>query len=385
MPLKVMGCALLAASMAMAAPGADTAAKRGLDAKQRKIVGIASFTARGDLPQLEIALAEGLDAGLTVNEINEVLIQMYAYAGFPRSLNGISAFMKVVEARKARGLVDPQGQAARPLPESVSSLELGTRTQTRLMGRPSTGGYIDFAPGIDRFLKGHLFGDIFGRGLLDDRTREIATVAALASMTGVEPQLRGHFLVAQNIGVTQGQLEELFDELQAKGDPARAQAARSLLASLQDSSKAGGTPKPQGIVITPRKANPPVKGGDDHFTGAVEVAMPFEAKGPSRYFGAEVVFQPGARTRWHQHPLGQLLIVTSGKGRVQSWGDPIQEMNAGDVVWIPPYRKHWHGASPDQAMTHLAITEPLSGNATEWMEPVSDEQYAPSRAAKERK
>jgi quercetin dioxygenase-like cupin family protein/alkylhydroperoxidase/carboxymuconolactone decarboxylase family protein YurZ len=371
--------------MAMAAPEADSSARRGLDAKQRKIVGIAAFTARGDLPQLEIALAEGLDAGLTINEINEVLIQMYAYAGFPRSLNGIGAFMKVVEARKARGLVDPQGQAARPLPEGVSSLELGTRTQTRLMGRPSTGGYIDFAPGIDRFLKGHLFGDIFGRGLLDDRTREIATVAALASMTGVEPQLRGHFLVARNIGVTRAQLEELVDELQAKGDPERARAARSLLASLQDSSKASGTSKPQRVVVTPRKSNPPIKGGNDHFTGAVEVAMPFQAGGPSRYHGAEVSFQAAGRTHWHQHPLGQLLIVTSGKGRVQSWGDPIQELNVGDVVWIPPYQKHWHGASPDQAMTHIAITEPLSGNATEWMEPVSDEQFAPSRAAKERK
>jgi quercetin dioxygenase-like cupin family protein len=117
------------------------------------------------------------------------------------------------------------------------------------------------------------------------------------------------------------------------------------------------------------------KGPADYFTGAVRIDPLFQAPEPARASGASVTFEPGARTAWHTHPLGQTLIVTSGFGWVQRWGGPIEEIRPGDVVWFPPGEKHWHGATPRTAMTHIAIQEALNSKAVDWMEHVSDEQY----------
>lgn len=118
-----------------------------------------------------------------------------------------------------------------------------------------------------------------------------------------------------------------------------------------------------------------VQGPAEWFTGTVRIDPLFEAQEPARTGGAYVTFEPGARTAWHTHPLGQTLIVTSGCGRVQRWGGPIEEIRPGDVVSILPGEKHWHGATPTTAMTHIAIQEYLDGSAADWMEHVSDEQY----------
>lgn len=116
-------------------------------------------------------------------------------------------------------------------------------------------------------------------------------------------------------------------------------------------------------------------GPADWFTGTVRIEMLIDAPDPARVSSAAVTFEPGARTAWHTHPLGQTLIVTAGRGRVQRWGGPVEEVRPGDVVWFPPGEKHWHGASPTAAMTHTAIQEKLGGRAVEWLEKVSDEQY----------
>ena len=117
------------------------------------------------------------------------------------------------------------------------------------------------------------------------------------------------------------------------------------------------------------------QGPADYFTGAVRIDPLFQAPDPARARGASVTFEPGARTAWHTHPLGQTLIVTSGRGWVQAWGGTVEEIHPGDVVWFPPGEKHWHGATPTTAMTHIAIQEALDGKAVDWMEHVSDEQY----------
>jgi quercetin dioxygenase-like cupin family protein len=122
-------------------------------------------------------------------------------------------------------------------------------------------------------------------------------------------------------------------------------------------------------------SQPSRKGPAEYFTGAVRIDPLFEANDPARTFGASVTFEPGARTAWHTHPLGQTLIVTAGCGRVQRWGGPIEEIRPGDVISILPGEKHWHGAAPTMAMTHIAILERLDGESTDWMEKVSDEQY----------
>ena len=122
-------------------------------------------------------------------------------------------------------------------------------------------------------------------------------------------------------------------------------------------------------------SQPSGKGPAEYFTGAVRIETLFEVPAPARVRGASVTFEPRARTAWHTHPLGQTLIVTFGLGWVQRWGGPIEEIRPGDVVWISPGEKHWHGATPTTAMTHIAVQEALNGNPVEWMEQVSDEQY----------
>ena len=122
-------------------------------------------------------------------------------------------------------------------------------------------------------------------------------------------------------------------------------------------------------------SQPSGKGPTDYFTGAVRVDLQFQAPEPARVLGGHVTFEPGARTAWHTHPLGQTLIVTSGLGWAQRWGGPKEEIRAGDVIWFPPGEKHWHGAAATTAMAHIAIVEQLNGKSTDWMEKVGDEQY----------
>jgi quercetin dioxygenase-like cupin family protein len=131
----------------------------------------------------------------------------------------------------------------------------------------------------------------------------------------------------------------------------------------------------QNMDIQRSGSKPSGKGPAEYFTGAVRIDPLFQAPDPARAVGASVTFEPGARTAWHSHPLGQTLIVIAGCGRAQRWGGPIEEIRPGDVVWIPPGEKHWHGAAATTAMTHIAIQEQLDGKTADWMEKVSDEQY----------
>jgi 4-carboxymuconolactone decarboxylase len=130
------------------------------------------------------------------------------------------------------------------------------------------------------------------------------------------------------------------------------------------------------LCLLAARAQPAPPGPESNFTGVVRIDLSFRTETPARSSGARVTFAPGARTAWHAHPLGQTLLVTAGTGRVQRWGEPAEEIRQGDVVWIPPGKKHWHGAAPNSSMTHIAITEQLDGKTVDWMEKVSDAQYA---------
>jgi quercetin dioxygenase-like cupin family protein len=129
------------------------------------------------------------------------------------------------------------------------------------------------------------------------------------------------------------------------------------------------------MEITKSGSQPSARGPADWFTGAVRIDSRFQREAPARIGGATVTFEPGARTAWHTHPLGQTLIITAGRGRVQRDGRPIEEIRAGDIVWFEPGERHWHGASATTAMTHIAIAEMLDGKAVEWMEHVTEGQY----------
>ena len=190
-----------------------------LSAKQQSIIPIAAFTANGDLDKLKTALQEGLAAGLTVNEIKEILIHLYAYAGFPRSLNGINTFMALMDERRTKGIEDDVGREASPLPADMNKDEYGARVRARLAGWdtiPEPGGYQLFTPIIDTFLKEHLFADIFARDILDWQSRELATVSALASMTGTAGQLWFHLGAAMNTGLTAAQMKDFIFVLESK-------------------------------------------------------------------------------------------------------------------------------------------------------------------------
>jgi alkylhydroperoxidase/carboxymuconolactone decarboxylase family protein YurZ len=202
-----------------------------LSIRQQAIIRIAAWGAAGDMSGLAIALNQGLDAGLTVSEAKEVLVQLYAYAGFPRSLNALSELMKVVDARKQRGVQDEAGQApTRPIPSGDALLAAGTANQTRLIGAPARGAIYDFAPVIDQYLKAHLFGAIFERDNLDWKSRELATVGMLSALQGAESQLQAHMGFSMNVGLTAGQLGQLSQLLSDEVDREmgrRAQAALS--------------------------------------------------------------------------------------------------------------------------------------------------------------
>jgi quercetin dioxygenase-like cupin family protein len=129
------------------------------------------------------------------------------------------------------------------------------------------------------------------------------------------------------------------------------------------------------VTVTENGSQPSAKGPADYFTGAVRVDGLFKGTEPARVSGGTVTFEPGARTAWHTHPLGQTLIVTAGSGLVQQWGEPVQRIRPGDTVWIAPNVKHWHGATATTGMTHIAIAEVLDGKVVEWMEQVSEQQY----------
>ncbi|MHA6822410.1 carboxymuconolactone decarboxylase family protein [Ralstonia pseudosolanacearum] len=204
-----------------------------LSARQQAIVPIAAFAAAGDIGKIAVVLDQGLDAGLTVSDAREVLVQLYAYAGFPRSLNALGELMKVLEARKQRGIQDiPGNPPGQPIPKGDALLAAGTANQTRLAGSPVRGPLFDFAPAIDEYLKTHLFGDIFERDNLDWPSRELATVSMLSALSGAEAQLQAHMRISMNIGVTTGQLRQLSQVLDEHADAVAAKRVREALERL---------------------------------------------------------------------------------------------------------------------------------------------------------
>jgi len=201
-----------------------------LSAKQQAVPLIAAFMAASDMPQLNTALNQGLDAGMTISEAKEILVQLYAYVGFPKSLNALGELLKVVEARKQSGTQDAPGrEPSRAIPTGDELIAVGKANQTRISGAPVTGPVMDFAPIINQFLQAHLFGDIFERDNLDWQSRELATVGALAATPGVEAQLRSHMRASMRVGLTAAQLRQLTQILAARGDKQAAERADAAL------------------------------------------------------------------------------------------------------------------------------------------------------------
>ena len=340
-----------------------------LNTKQICIVNISAHTATGNIPALRVAVAEGLNSGLTISEVKEIMVQLYAYAGFPRSLNALNTLMAVLEVRKKNGVKDEAGKEAPAFPSRKSMLQTGTENQTRLIGRKISGEVYSFAPVIDRFLKEHLFGAIFNRTNLDWKTRELVTIAALAAMTGTEAQLRSHYGVGLYNGLTQVQLTELINIIENSVSRRQGMLARLVLQSLTDQKPYTAAQIPEETVFaTGQKIN------SSNFTGNAWLQSLVTADSSNSIQVGNVTFAPGAITNWHYHPAGQILMVTGGLGYYQEKGSPKRLLRKGDVVKCPPNILHWHGASRDQEFIQIAISNIQNGPVV-WLDPVTDEVY----------
>jgi alkylhydroperoxidase/carboxymuconolactone decarboxylase family protein YurZ len=212
-----------------------------LEKRHQHIVNISAFTTKGDLEQLSNAINAGLNAGLTVNEIKETLVHLYAYCGFPRSIQGLNTLISVVESRKKQGITDEMGKIVSPIPDTLSKYDRGKKVLEALTGQPQVtppkSGYGAFSPEIDVFLKEHLFADIFGRDVLSYQDREIATISALVNLGGVEPMLKGHFGIALNIGMTESQLKDVLSVIASNIGTKEADGGRKVLAEVMESRK----------------------------------------------------------------------------------------------------------------------------------------------------
>lgn len=327
-----------------------------LSEKEQKLVVAAAFAARGDMPHLTTAINEGLDAGLSVNDLKETFVQTYAYCGFPRSLNALDNLMSVVREREAAGKTDEQGSLPSTILSGEKSLSVGTENQTKLVGNPVKGALFDFAPAIDQFLKAHLFGDIFSRDNLDWRMREIATIAMLAAMDGVESQRNSHIAIGKHNGVSDEQVQEILTIAQA--------------AKIASAPTTGAFPK-----------GAPNDAYAKYFTGKSWLAQ-LTKDARLGVPVTNVTFEPSCRNNWHSHTGGQLLIAVEGVGFYQERGKPARKLVPGDVVEVPPNVEHWHGAAPNSEFSHLAITCNPATNKNTWLEPVSDEAYAAATSEK---
>ncbi len=356
--------------------------KDSLSKQQEKIITIAAFAAKCDLNKLKPELVAGLEAGLTVNEIKEVLVQLYAYSGFPRSLRGLQTFMSVLDERKAKGINDTWGREASPITDTRDKYERGKEILAKLSGTaPQKGraltGYAALSPEIDTFLKEHLFADIFERDVLTYAQREMVTVSVLITIGGVEPMLSSHMNLCLNVGISPEQLKRLITVIEVNVDETNANSAKVVLNELIQSkglpidkmqhnstdNNASDRIFPKGVKIT-----------NKNFTGVVWLSMLSANDSVFKDPIANVTFEPGARNSWHKHPGGQILLVTAGIGYYQERGKPAQVLHKGDVVKIQPNIEHWHGAIANSSFAHLAIT-PMSKGETIWLNPVSDEDY----------
>ncbi len=316
-----------------------TANAETLTERQKGLAACACLMAQGDVKRLEPAVRTALDNGVSVNELKEVFSQLYAYAGFPRSLNALGVLSKVLEKRDANWKEGKPWKRPEAWDDARKAYELGKEKQTRLTGQPFD---YAFCPQDDYYLKSHLFGDIFASDQLTEAEREIVTVAALSGLSGVSPQLAAHKKGAVNMGNAPETVEELTRYLTQEG-------------YTLSTTWPKGDPNPYG----------------EYFSGQSYLAD----------MGGlfNVTFEPGCRNNWHVHyGQVQVLICVAGRGWYQEWGKEAVEMTPGTVINIPEGVKHWHGAAKDSWFQHLTYHKDVKeGARNEWLEAVTNEVYNP--------
>ena len=348
---------LFVALLMMATADAQTLTER-----QKGLAACACLMAQGDMNRLEPTVRMALNKGVTINELKEAFSQLYAYTGFPRSLNALGVLSKVLENGRSSEnhpslledgrVVTDEGKAnkqanwqegkpwKRPAEwdDAKKAYELGTKNQTQLSGKPFD---YAFCPQDDYYLKSHLFGDIFAGDQLSAADREIVTVAALSGLEGVATQLVAHKQGAVNMGNSQQLVDELCAWLCKEGYTLSTKWPK-------------GEPNPYGKYFIGQSYLADVGGGM-----------------------INVTFEPRCRNNWHiHHKQVQVLICVAGRGWYQEWGKAPIPMTPGTVIAIPAEVKHWHGAQKDSWFQHLTYHKDIQeGASNEWCEAVSNEQY----------
>ncbi|MEW6121998.1 MAG: carboxymuconolactone decarboxylase family protein [Pseudomonadota bacterium] len=345
--------------------------RRELAPRDRSLITLAALVATGRTAQIGSHTRRALDNGVTPEEIGEIITQLGFYTGWPNAVSAVTEVKRVFEERAI-----PPAATAAPAPRVAlePSAEAARRASVDANVAPT-------APALADLTNRVLFGEVWRRPDLSARDRSLVTMAALIAM-GQPEQLPFHANRAMDNGLSRTEMSEIPTHLAFYAGWPRAMSAVPVIARVFESREATARPQaaPEADLKVIRAGQSPVAGPAERFTGAVEVSGHYQAEPPARVGGATVSFAPGARTAWHTHPLGQTLFIVSGQGWVQKEGGPALRVGPGDVVWIPPNLRHWHGATADRPMTHLAIAEALEGSSVTWMEKVPDAVYGAARA-----
>ncbi|NTJ11607.1 (R)-mandelonitrile lyase [Rhizobium lusitanum] len=336
-----------------------------LTPRDRSLVTISVLISTGKGHVLANHVKRALDNGVEPREVGEVITHLAFYSGWPNAMSAVAEVKKVFDELKIAAVTD--SDASRIQLESNAEAARGASVDASV--GPT-------APALADLTNRALFGDLWQRPDLSARDRSLVTVVALVAM-GQPDQLVFHLNRAMDNGLTRAEAAEAITHTGFYAGWPRAMSAVAALKTVLASREAVAASNSADTDIkVVKRGSQPVSGPEERFTGKVQVSNAYKGDGAARIGGATVSFEPGARTAWHSHPLGQTLFVVSGRGRVQREGGEIQIMEPGDVVWIPPMVKHWHGASADESMVHFAVSEALDGNSVTWMEKVASEDYS---------
>ena len=336
-----------------------------LSPRDRSLATVATLVATAKAAQTGSHVRRALDNGVKPEEIGELITQLAFYSGWPNAMSAVTEVKKVLDERGISPIVS--SEAAR-IELDAAAEALRSSTVDANVG-PT-------APALADLTNRVLFGDLWQRPDLSARDRSLVTMVALVAV-GQPEQLPFHANRAMDNGLTKEQASEIVTHVAFYAGWPRAMSAVPVLKKVFEAREAASATSavPAELKVT-RAGEGRAAAPEQYFTGKVETSGFYRGDAPARIGGATVSFPAGARTAWHTHPLGQTLFIVSGKGLVQKEGSPAEQVGPGDVVWIPPLVRHWHGASPSDAMTHFAVAEALDGNNVTWMQKVTDDEYA---------
>ncbi|MBZ9700543.1 MULTISPECIES: carboxymuconolactone decarboxylase family protein [unclassified Mesorhizobium] len=339
--------------------------RKDLGPRDRSLTTLAVLVSTGKSAQLAGHLRRALDNGVRQEEIGELITHLAFYSGWPNAISAVTETKKVFDERG----IGPVAKSDAPRIELDAAAEALRSGAVDAAVAPTAAALADLTNRV-------LFGDLWRRAELSARDRSLVTMAALIA-TGQPDQLSFHLTRALDNGLTHAEAAEVVTQAAFYAGWPRAMSAVPVLKKVFEGRQKTSANATGGGNIQIVRAAP--GGGIDapaeYFTGRVRIATQYKGDEPAKIGGATVSFEAGAHTAWHTHPLGQTLYIVSGKAWVQKEGGPIEEAGQGDVVWIPPNIRHWHGASPAGPMVHFAVSEALDGSVVTWMEKVQDDQY----------